>query len=41
MKNTDYNLGLLGGILPSNPSWDVLCEIIADMDLEILGVETA
>ena len=37
MRNTDFNLDLLGSILSSDTSFQALKDIIADLDLELEG----
>ena len=41
MKNTDYNLDTLCGMISSEDSLGALLDIISDMDLEIRDVRTA
>ena len=39
MRNTDYNIDVLGGILSSEASFDALMCMIADLGLEVTAVK--
>lgn len=41
MKNTEFNLNSLCGIISSEDSLADILEMISDMDLEITGIRTA
>lgn len=41
MKNTDFNLNVLGNVISSGDSLMDLLEMINDMDLELTGISLA
>lgn len=41
MKNTDFNLNVLGNVISSSDSLMDLLEMINDMDLELTGISLA
>ena len=39
MRNTDYNIDVVGGILSSEASFDALMGMISDLGLEVTAVK--